>query len=163
MPDVDHEDVTLLNVLRVQIHDAIKVARSNGTTNERFAQRHGHSDDFVRRSVKGDPVEWHWATFAGLAVAIPASPKVHFYNLPDVSTPMWRIGLNTPSLLGIGVMDMLAEMRRVLDIPYQEVARRIGTVKSNVPKLEDADNPKLVSPMRYARALGGRIVYTIEV
>lgn len=163
MPDVHHEDVTLLNLLRVQINDAIKVARSNGITNDLFAQRHGHSPDFVRRSVKADPVEWHWDTLYGLANAIPAVPRVHFHNLPDVSTPMWRIGLNNPSLLGVGLMDMLAEMRRVLDIPYLEVGKRLGTVKSNVPKLEGADNPKLVSPMRYARALGGRIVYKIEV
>lgn len=163
MPDVHPQDLAMLKLVQADLTNAIKVARSNGVTNDMFAERHGHSPDFVRRSLKADPAEWHWATLFGLACAVPARPVIHFLNLPDVSTPMWRIGQNSPALLGIGMMDMLAEMRRKLDVPYRQVGVLLGTVKSNVPKLEDADNPKLVSAMRYARALGGQVVYTIEV
>jgi DNA-binding XRE family transcriptional regulator len=157
-------DVLNLTEVRLGLRHCIQERRTTGETQVAMAAKNGHGPDFMR--VPWDdlrfPWEWHWSTLRDLCDGAGVRAKVDFWNLAMPKTPLYEMGLINNALLGVGALESLRKAREDMGLSHQELGRLMGIVKSGVYKIENGDDPKLSSIMRYARALGGRAVYGIE-
>lgn len=149
--------------VRFAVQKVISESIQDGCRGADMAAINGHHPGFMRIPWDQDrrTEDWHWSTLHGLADGAGSIAMVHFGNLPEVESPMYEMGLINRVYLGIGVLDRLKKTREHLGISHTGMGRRLGTVKSSVHKLESADDPRLLSLMRLARALGGYLRYEV--
>lgn len=165
MPDFNGIDQLHLADLRIRLRTWFEFRKGQGALVKDMEDSVGRSHGFL--ALLNDetrlPWDWYWSTFHSLATALGLKPvaEVSGFDLPQ--TPMLGVGLANPTFLGIGLLEAFKQAREDQGMSYEKFGERMDLVKSGVYKLEVADDPKLMSIMRYARGLGGRIRFGIEV
>lgn len=125
--------------------------------------KNGHSPNFMRIPWDQDrrTEDWHWSTLYGLVDGAGGSVSVRVANVPEVGSALFEMGLTNPVFLGVGLIDLFKKTREHLGITQVHAADLLGLRKSSVWKLEGSDDPKVVTPMRLFRALGGFVRYEV--
>lgn len=161
---MDRLDVLHLGDVRAQVRHIIDGQKKSGKTLLAMGAKNGHQTEFMRAPWDEErvPWDWPWSTLFGLVDGVDKKLVVEFHDLPDVSAPMYELGLNSPGFGGVGAMDFLKRAREALGVSQGDLAQRLKIVKSGVYKLENSDDPKLSSIMRYARGLGGYARFRIK-
>lgn len=160
---INPKDKQNLAEVRFAVQKIIDQAVQDGAHGTAMAAANGHAPGFMRIPWDQDrrTEDWHWSTLHSLANGAGAVAVIKLGNLPEVESPMYEMGLINPVYLGIGTLDYLKRAREHLGLSHTVMGRSLGTVKSAVSKLEAADDPKLLSLMRLARALGGFLRYEV--
>lgn len=142
------------------ISDEIEAGRKVGD----MAAKNGHAHGFMRIPWDLDrrTEDWHWSTLFGLVDGAGGEVGFKLHDLEIPVTSMLGLGLANPVYMGVGLLESLRQARHDMGVGVREMGRRMQMVQSNVRKLEAADDPRLSSIMRYARGLGGRILYTVR-
>lgn len=157
-------DVLNLADFRAELRRLIEAKNKSGVTLVAMAARNGHQPEFMRAPWDTDrfPWDWCWSTAYGLVDGVGLRLSVEFDGLPQVSTTFSEMAKKSPVFGGIGAMEFLKAAREDLGISQLDLAKTLKIVKSGVYKLENSDDPRLSSIMRYARGLGGSARYKIE-
>ena len=156
----------LLNLadVRAEVRQIIADQKKTGKTLVEMGSRNGHQPEFMRAPWDETrvPWDWTWSTLHGLVDGVDKMVVVYFHDLPEVESTMYEMGRVSPQFGGVGAMDYLKKAREALGVSQMDLANTLKIVKSGVYKLENSDDPRLSSVMRYARGLGGYARYRIE-
>lgn len=150
------------NVLRLRILTGLENRRREGMSLRDVGKELGHARDFATTPYHPDrhPTSvWLFDQTAQLCTCARLSLRVSFQGVEGQSA-LWDMSQDMPQFQGVGAMDKLKDTRVLLGLTNQEMADRLGTVKSAVWKAEEGSNPRLSTIQRYARALGGRALFT---
>ena len=156
------EDLTNRSTLRVDIIAGLEARRRSGATLAGISREFGHYRDFMTTPYHPDrhPTStWLWNQTFDLCQGAGLVLNVKFAGLEGTS-PMWVMSQSLPQFMGVGAMEFLKDARDGLDLSGEDLARRLGVVKSSVWTSEECSNPRLSTIQRYARALGGKALFT---
>lgn len=110
-------------------------------------------------------LEWNYAyrLAAGLGYVL----RMEFNGASQV-LPMFKIGSmmrlveTLPELGGVAMLEYLRAYRRYMEVEQKSFMESQGLSRSSAWSIENSDNPRIATVMRYARALGGRITFELE-
>jgi DNA-binding XRE family transcriptional regulator len=160
--DGHQDDFGNRNMLRLKIITGLEDRRRNGTPLHAVAKQLGHARDFATTPYHPDrhPTSvWLWNQTWDLCQGALLTLRIRFVGI-DATSPMWDMAQDLPQFQGVGAMELLKQARIDLDITNQAMADRLGIAKSAVWKSEEGSDPRLSTIQRYARALGGRALYS---
>jgi hypothetical protein len=80
----------------------------------------------------------------------------------DLIGPLMRTAVRQSAFGGVGMMEYLRTVRLEMGVAEKVLADRLQLGRGSVWDLENSDNPKVSSLQRYARALGGVIVFDFD-
>jgi hypothetical protein len=157
-------DILNLADVKAQGKYLFSLRKAMGWPVQEMQEANGHGHGYIARLFLDDkyPWDWHWSTFVSMCEFLKVQPDFKVTGLDLVETPMLKIGLDMPALLGVGLLDAVKETRTRDGVTGQELGRRLGLGKSAVPKLEASDDPNLSSIQRLVRALGGELKFKIK-
>lgn len=158
------EDFRNRERFQLQLWTALHDRRRQGLKMETIARSGGVSDTTLYslgRPVSNPIGSWTWNTVIGICKAVMVIPKIKVVNF-DAPSVMWEAAKTNPDLLGVGVIDLL-NCQRVKDgISTTDAAEAMGVGRAIVWEIEHSDNPRLSTIQRYARALQGRVEYSLK-
>lgn len=156
------EDLTNRSTLRVDIIAGLEARRQAGATLAGISREFGHFRDFMTTPYHPDrhPTStWLWNQTWDLCQGAGLVLTVKFNGLEGTS-PVWKMAQLMPQYQGVGAMEFLKDAREVMGMSGNDLARRLGVAKSSVWNSEENSNPRLSTIQRYARALGGKALFT---
>lgn len=155
----------ILNLADVKAHGKylFNLRKAMGWPVKEMQEANGHGHGYIARLFQEDkyPWDWHWSTFVSMCEFLKVEPGFVVVDLDLEETPMLKIGMDMPALMGVGLLDSIKETRRRDGVTGQELGRRLGMGKSAVPKLEGSDDPNLSSLQKLVRGLGGELKFKI--
>lgn len=80
----------------------------------------------------------------------------------DLIGPLMRTAIRQSAFGGVGMLEYLQTLREQMGVRQSVLAQRLGAGRGSMWDLENSDNPKISTLQRYARALGGLIVFDFE-
>lgn len=156
------EDFGNRNMLRLKIITGLEDRRRNGTALHAIAKELGHSRDFTTTPYHPDrhPTSvWLWNQTFSLCQGAMLVLRVEFDNI-DGRSALWDMSQTMRQFQGVGAMELLKDATQNLGLTNQQLADRLGIVKSAVWKSLEGSDPRLSTIQRYARALGGRAKFS---
>lgn len=156
-PTPHPDDVSNLQDVKRHLAEALDKRLHNGLTVAFISRSLGHRHEFmnhVRDPYTRDQDGWMYDTFVDLAEGCMCIPRLDLFGTDGVTTPMWEMSRTNYGLLCVGALSVLRKVRENKGESAATVAERMGTVKSLVQRLEEADNPYMGSVQRLARAHG---------
>lgn len=80
--------------------------------------------------------------------------------LPEARIPtLMRVAEHTPIFTGVAMLAYFGALRDHLGYEQKYVAQRMGVNHGTMYAIENSDNPRLSTLQRYARALGGALMF----
>lgn len=157
------QDVLNLADTKARIRYLFGMRKAMGWQVKEFQQGNGYAHGYIARMLGEDryPWDWKWSTYTNLADALSFTPGVEVSGFVLASTPMLSLGAENPVFKAVGLLESMRKVRDDLGISAVQFGKSIGVSDTTVSKIENSDNPKLISLMRYARGLSGRIKFVV--
>lgn len=156
-------DVLNLADMKARIRYLFGVRKTMGWQVKDMQQGNGHAHGYIARMLSDEryPWDWKWSTFVNLAESLAFEPDVQVTGFVLAESPMMGLGAVNPTFRGVGLLESFRLVREGLDLSAVKMGERMGLSDTTVAKIENSDNPKLVSLMRYARGLGGELKFVV--
>lgn len=156
-------DILNLADTKARIRYLYGLRKSMGWQVKEMQQGNGHAHGYIARMLGDDryPWDWKWSTFTNLAESLGFDPDVRVSGFVLAPSPMLGLGAVNPAFRGVGLLESFRIVRDGLNISAVQFGRRINVSDTTVAKIENSDNPKLVSLMKYARGLGGELKFVV--
>lgn len=157
------KDILNLADVKNRIRTLYGMRKAIGWQVKDMQEGNGYAHGYIARMLgdERNPWDWKWSTFANLGECLDFRPDVELRGFVLADTPMIRIGALNPTFRGVGLLESFRLVREQMDVTGTELGRRMGCTDSSVSKIENSDNPKLASLMRYARGLGGELKFVV--
>lgn len=158
------EDILNLADVRAKARYLFGMRKTMGWAVKDMQQANGYAHGYIARMLGEEryPWDWKWSTYTNLADALGFTPGVEVSGFVLAPTPMLALGAENPVFHAVGLLESMHRVRTDLGISAVQFGKKIGISDTTVGKIENSDNPKLVSLMRYARGLDGRIKFVVE-
>lgn len=161
--DLNAKDILNLADVKARIRCLFGMRKSMGWQVKDMQQGNGHAHGYIARMLSDDryPWDWKWSTLVNLGESLSFEPDVEVSGFVLAQTPMLGIGSVNPAFRGVGLLESFRLVREGLDLSAVKMGELMGCSDTTVAKIENSDNPKLASLMRYARGLGGQVKFVI--
>lgn len=156
-------DILNLADVKARIRYLFGVRKTMGWQVKAMQESNGHAHGYIARMLSDEryPWDWKWSTFTNLADALAFEPEVEVQGFVLAPSAMMGIGAVNPAFRGVGLLESMRLVRENLGLSAVRMGEAIGCSDTTIGKIENSDNPKLVSLMRYARALGGELKFVV--
>ena len=154
-----HDKAELANLrhaVQALIHSKVKA----GSKASVMVDLNGHRESFMRIPWDQDrrTENWHWSTLFGLVDGAGGTVTCNLWNIEDrPEAVLYQMAKTQQIYGGVGLLELFQIHRIERGVSIEKFGKRLGIVKSVVPKLESADDPRLGTLYRLARALDGQL------
>lgn len=156
-------DILNLADVKARVRYLFGMRKSMGWQVKDMQQGNGHAHGYIARMLSDDryPWDWKWSTLTNLGDALGFEPDTEVTGFEVLSTPMLEIGDSNPVFRGVGLLESFRLVREGQGLSAVRMGELMKCSDTTVLKIENSDNPKLVSLMRYARGLGGELKFAV--
>jgi DNA-binding XRE family transcriptional regulator len=123
----------------------------------------GRNPDWLKELGVTDSYYWKyndvhdWARALNIAIRFNT---VGVAVLPEARIPtLMRVAEGNPAFTGVAMLEYLGALRDYLGYEQKYVAQRMGVNHGTMYAIQNSDNPRLSTLQRYARALGGALMF----
>lgn len=134
-----------------------------GLSQQQVSTKAGRGQDWLKELGDTDSYYWKYDEIHDWARALHVTLRFNTVGLavlPEEKIPaVVLLAEQTPVFSGIAMVAYLVELRKHLGHEQKHIAQRMDVNHGTMYAIENSNNPRLSTLQRYARALGGALMF----